>query len=82
MVSTSDEWIGAYAAHLYLRLLQAFPALVRLWWTDDCDRQTAALMEKCVASRCLAALIDFSLTLVSSLPRVSCRVARPGTRCC
>jgi len=50
MVSTSDEWIDCYAAHLYLRLLQAFPALVRLWWTDDCDRQTAALIEKYISS--------------------------------
>lgn len=66
MVSTSDEWIGAYAAHLYLRLLQAFPALVRLWWTDDCDRQTAALMEKYTMLLMSPILIENELAAIAN----------------
>ncbi len=48
MDSMREEWWECYGAHLYLRLLRAFPVLLRLWWTDQCDRQTAALVEKWV----------------------------------
>ena len=37
--SVNGRTIGVLSGMLYVRLLQCIPGVVRLWWTDDCEKK-------------------------------------------
>eukprot|EP01087_Luapelamoeba_hula_P013884 TRINITY_DN4004_c0_g1_i5.p1 TRINITY_DN4004_c0_g1~~TRINITY_DN4004_c0_g1_i5.p1 ORF type:complete len:859 (+),score=105.27 TRINITY_DN4004_c0_g1_i5:1211-3787(+) len=66
VVAWDQRTIQCYITHLYLRALAAAPVLVRLWWADECDRSTAALVEKYTTAFVSPILADNELAAVST----------------
>ncbi|KAL6076582.1 listerin E3 ubiquitin protein ligase 1, variant 2 [Balamuthia mandrillaris] len=64
--NTKSDSFTQYASHLYLRILQTLPVLVRLWWTDECDRNASALVDKFTTKNFSPLLIENELATVSN----------------
>jgi hypothetical protein len=62
---TSRASMCMLAHHMFFRTVRALPTAVRMWWSDDCDRRSALLIEKHVAATVTPLLLQQEIRCIA-----------------
>lgn len=57
----SSLTFASLCSYLYFSILKTFPVVVRIWWSDELDRQTSSLVDKYTTKYISPPLIEHEL---------------------
>eukprot|EP00026_Physarum_polycephalum_P000411 Phypoly_transcript_00412.p1 GENE.Phypoly_transcript_00412~~Phypoly_transcript_00412.p1 ORF type:complete len:1599 (+),score=331.51 Phypoly_transcript_00412:75-4871(+) len=64
-VSVDGRTLGVLSGVIYTRLLQCLPGVVRLWWTDDCERKMSSFVDTYTTTHASPSIIEKELSSVN-----------------